>query len=156
MNTATNKPATWFWIVSTIALVWNLMGVMAYITQVTMSPETLQAMPEPKRALYVSIPMWATGAFAFAVWGGAAGCVLLLLRKKTGNRIVDPVICRNFSSTLPLLLHQQFDRSIRTRWYDHADHGYHAWCFPNLVLPQGSSQRLAEIKEVTPISIRCE
>ena len=26
-------------------------------------------------------PGWATGAFAIAVWGGALGCVLLLLRK---------------------------------------------------------------------------
>ena len=104
MNTATNKPATWFWIVSTIALVWNLMGVMAYITQVTMSPETLQAMPEPKRALYVSIPMWATGAFAFAVWGGAAGCVLLLLRKK----LATGLLILSFAGILVQLYHSFF------------------------------------------------
>jgi hypothetical protein len=79
---STIKPATWFWIVSAIALVWNLMGVMAYLAQVTMSPEAMQALPENQRLFYESTPAWATGAFAVAVWGGALGCILLLLRRK--------------------------------------------------------------------------
>jgi hypothetical protein len=85
---STNKPATWFWIVSVIALVWNLMGVMAYIAQVTMSAETLQAMPENERALYESAPTWATAAFAIAVWGGALGSILLLIRKKWATAVL--------------------------------------------------------------------
>lgn len=85
---STNKPATWFWIVSAIALLWNLMGVMAYIAQVTMSPEALQALPENERALYESAPAWATGAFAIAVWGGALGSVLLLLRRKLATSVL--------------------------------------------------------------------
>lgn len=85
---STNKPATWFWIVSAIALLWNLMGVMAYIAQVTMSPEALQALPENDRALYESAPAWATGAFAIAVWGGALGSVLLLLRRKLATSVL--------------------------------------------------------------------
>jgi hypothetical protein len=85
---STNKPATWFWIVSAIALVWNLMGVMAYIAQVTMSAETLQAMPENERALYESAPTWATAAFAIAVWGGVLGSILLLIRKKWATAVL--------------------------------------------------------------------
>jgi hypothetical protein len=85
---STNKPATWFWIVSVIALVWNLMGVMAYIAQVTMSAETLQAMPENERTLYESAPTWATAAFAIAVWGGALGSILLLIRKKWATAVL--------------------------------------------------------------------
>ncbi len=80
--TTSVKPPTWFWIVSGIALVWNLMGVMAYIAQVTMSAEALQALPENERELYTSLPTWATSAFAVAVWGSALGCLLLLMRKK--------------------------------------------------------------------------
>ena len=34
---------TWFWVASILALVWNLMGVMAYIAQVTLTPEALAA-----------------------------------------------------------------------------------------------------------------
>lgn len=76
------KPPTWFWIVSGLALLWNLMGVMAYIAQVTMSPEALDALPENQRALMESTPSWATSAFAIAVWGSTLACILLLLRKK--------------------------------------------------------------------------
>lgn len=79
--TNTIKPPTWFWIVAIVALLWNLMGVMAYIMQVTMSPEAMQALPEAERNLYEATPAWATGAFAIAVWGGALGCLLLVLRK---------------------------------------------------------------------------
>ena len=85
---STTKPATWFWVISLIALVWNLMGVMAYIMQVTMTPEDISMLPENERALYESLPMWATGAFAIAVWGGALGCLLLLLRKTWATSVL--------------------------------------------------------------------
>ncbi len=88
MTSTSNKPPTWFWIVGVIALIWNLMGVFAYIAQVTMSPETLQALPENERVLYESTPAWATGAFAIAVWSGALGCILLLLRRKWATTIL--------------------------------------------------------------------
>ena len=71
----------WFMLVSLIALVWNLLGVTAYIMQVTMSPEALAALPDAERALLESTPAWATGAFAIAVNGGALGCLFLILRK---------------------------------------------------------------------------
>lgn len=84
----TSKPATWFWIVSGIALLWNLLGVMAYIAQVTMSPEALQALPENERTLIEATPPWATGAFAIAVWGGTLGALLLLLRREIATLIL--------------------------------------------------------------------
>ena len=71
----------WFTVVAALALVWNLLGVMAYIMQVTMSPEALAALPQEQRQLYENTPTWATAAFAIAVNGGALGCVLLILRK---------------------------------------------------------------------------
>jgi len=86
--TTTNKPASWFWVVSLIALIWNLLGAMAYIAQVTMSPEAFQALPENERALMESAPTWATSAFAIAVWGGVLGCILLLLRKKLATMVL--------------------------------------------------------------------
>ena len=76
-----NNSPKWFMIVSAILLIWNLLGVMAYIMQVMMSPETLAALPEEQRQLYEDTPAWATAAFAVAVNFGALGCVLLLLRK---------------------------------------------------------------------------
>jgi len=77
-----NKRAPgWFMVVAAVLLVWNLLGVMAYIAQVTMSPEALAALPEAQRQIYETTPAWATAAFAIAVNGGALGCVLLLLKR---------------------------------------------------------------------------
>jgi hypothetical protein len=46
-----------------------------------MSPEALDAMPEPERALYVDVPIWVTSSYAMAVFGGTLACVFLLARK---------------------------------------------------------------------------
>ena len=77
----TIKTPTWFIVVAGVLFVWNLLGVMAYIMQVTMAPEAMAALPEAQRQLYESTPAWATAAFAIAVNGGALGCLLLLLRR---------------------------------------------------------------------------
>ncbi len=68
-----------FWIIGAVALIWNLMGVMNLIMQ--MNADAIAAMPEAQRAIIESRPAWATGAFAIAVFGGALGSLLLLLRK---------------------------------------------------------------------------
>lgn len=102
--TSTTKPATWFWVVSALALVWNLMGVMAYITQVTMSPEALQALPENERTLMESVPMWVTSVFAIAVWGSTLGSILLLMRKK----IATPVFILSFVGIIVQMYYNLF------------------------------------------------
>jgi len=80
-ETMKNKVPTWFMIVAVVLFIWNLMGVLAYIMQVTMSPEALAALPEAQRQMYENIPSWVTAAFAIAVNGGALGALLLILRK---------------------------------------------------------------------------
>ena len=82
MTDTPSKAPTWFLIVGIVALVWNLLGVAAYVMQVTMTPETIAALPEAERALYASTPAWATAAFAIAVNGGALGCLFLILKKR--------------------------------------------------------------------------
>ena len=82
MSELLNREAPkWFMVISVILLIWNLLGVMAYIAQVTMSPESLAALPDDQRQLYESTPAWATAAFAIAVNCGALGCLLLVLKK---------------------------------------------------------------------------
>jgi fucose 4-O-acetylase-like acetyltransferase len=68
-----------FWVIGAVALIWNALGSMNYIMQT--SPGTLAGYPEAARTLVETRPAWATGAFAIAVFGGALGCVLLLLRR---------------------------------------------------------------------------
>lgn len=68
-----------FWLIGALALIWNVMGVINFIVQ--MDPGALASYPESHRAIIEGRPAWATGAFAVAVFGGAIGCILLLLRK---------------------------------------------------------------------------
>ena len=68
-----------FWAIGAVALIWNAMGVMNYFAQ--MNAETVASMPDAYQVVIKGRPTWATGAFATAVFGGALGCVLLMLRK---------------------------------------------------------------------------
>ena len=68
-----------FWAIGAVALIWNVMGVINFFVQ--MNPDVLAAYRESERAIVEGRPAWATGAFAIAVFGGALGSLLLLLRK---------------------------------------------------------------------------
>ena len=80
MNDKASFGVHWsFWIIGAGALIWNVMGVINYLMQ--MNPEALAEYSEAARALVEGRPAWATGAFAIAVFGGALGGLLLLIRK---------------------------------------------------------------------------
>ena len=68
-----------FWAIGAVTLIWNVMGVINFFVQ--MNADALASFPESHRAIIEGRPAWATGAFAIAVFGGALGCLLLLLRK---------------------------------------------------------------------------
>ena len=83
MNTTTKvKPPTWFWIASIAGLVWNCLGVAAYLSQAYMTEEMTLDMSEAELNFMEATPAWVTGVFAIAVWGGLLGCIALLIRKK--------------------------------------------------------------------------
>jgi hypothetical protein len=93
-----------FYWVSGAALVWNLLGVMAYVGQVTMSADALNALPEEQRALYENIPSWVTSAFAIAVNAGAIGCLLLVFRKA----LALPVLILSLAAVFVQMFHNFF------------------------------------------------
>ena len=64
--TTSKKPPVWFWVVSVIALLWNLVGVMNYLNQAFNQVALLEAMDQAQRTAFESIPAWATAAFAIA------------------------------------------------------------------------------------------
>ena len=76
------KPSNLFWVISSIALVWNLMGVFNYLDQAFMTDKVLETLPKEQQILYQDIPAWVTAAFAIAVFSGTLGSLLLLLKKK--------------------------------------------------------------------------
>ncbi len=71
----------WFWVMSLLALVWNLLGVMAFTNQMMMTPEMLALMSQPEQDLFNATPVWVNTAFAGGVFGGALGSVFLLMKK---------------------------------------------------------------------------
>ncbi|MEO1168277.1 MAG: hypothetical protein AAFW97_06170 [Pseudomonadota bacterium] len=76
------KPPGSFWAISILLLIWNVMGVFAYLSQVNTSDEQLaQTYPAAEIAILSSAPGWVTGAFALAVFAGLSGVIALLARK---------------------------------------------------------------------------
>jgi hypothetical protein len=94
----------WFWIVSAIFLLWNLMGVMAFVQHMMITAEQIALMPPDEQALYNGMPTWATAAFACAVFGGSLGCVLLLLKKS----IALPVLTISLLAAIIQMFHSLF------------------------------------------------
>ena len=60
-------------------LIWNVLGCINFFMQ--MNPEMVASYQENEQAIISGRPVWATTAFAIAVFGGALGCILLMLKK---------------------------------------------------------------------------
>jgi len=83
MNTSLqNKPSAGFWIAAIVWLIWNFMGVNAYIQQAYKMEGVRANFNEQQLTIMDNFPAWATAAFAIAVFAGAFGCIALLFRKK--------------------------------------------------------------------------
>ncbi len=70
-----------FWIISIMALLWNVGGCINYVMQ--MDVEFVSTLPLTHQAIIIDRPVWATGGFAIGVFGGAIASLLLLFRKST-------------------------------------------------------------------------
>lgn len=81
MNASVKTPV-WFLVAALLAAAWNGLGVVAFIAETMQTPEQLAQLPEAQQALYTSKPIWATAAFALAVFGGLLGSLSLLIKKK--------------------------------------------------------------------------
>jgi hypothetical protein len=80
-QTKTSVPA-WFWIIAIVALLWNIMGGMIFLTEVFAQESMMETMTEPQKEWVRSTPTWIYIVFAIAVSTGLAGSVFLLLRKR--------------------------------------------------------------------------
>ncbi|BCY29670.1 hypothetical protein [Flavobacterium okayamense] len=81
------KPSTSFWVISVIALLWNAMGVKAYLDQAYVTDSFKAMYNEEQLKMIAEAPAWAMSAFAIAVFGGVLGCILLLMRKKLAKTV---------------------------------------------------------------------
>ncbi len=82
-----DEPPVMFRVVAVAAVIWNVLGVLAFVMNVTISAEAMAAVPEAQQALYAAQPIWVTGAFAIAVFAGLGGSIALVLRKSIATTI---------------------------------------------------------------------
>lgn len=102
MTNSMNKPPIWFWIISVVALIWNGIGVMAYLADAFMTDEMISQMTERQQAFQaIDFPSWYTACYALAVFCGFLGCIFLLLRKSWAK----PMFIISFIAVLGQVLH---------------------------------------------------
>ena len=85
--TTSNKPGALFWIIGIVALIWNAIGVMAYLGEAYMSDDTKALLPAEQIDFMNNQPAWVTAVYAIAVFGGLLACILLLARKKIATSL---------------------------------------------------------------------
>ncbi len=75
------KPPTSYNIIAGVFLVWNLIGLMFYYQQMTLTPEMMASMGAEIAAFLDATPVWANAGYAIAVNAGVLASIALLLRK---------------------------------------------------------------------------
>jgi hypothetical protein len=70
----------WYWIVSAILLIWNLIGCGACFSQLGANSAKITALPVDQRDAWIAMPATARIAYVVAVTAGLLGAVALLLR----------------------------------------------------------------------------
>ena len=83
MSKFMKKPDILFWIIGVLFLLWNIFGCIIYLFDKSLTDNGVlkfggQAALDARHAY----PIWATVAYAIAVWGGLLAAFLYLLRKR--------------------------------------------------------------------------
>ena len=81
MNDSVKTPLH-FWIVAALATVWNAFGAFDYLMTQTRNEAYLANFTDPQRVYFESFPLWMEATWAFGVWGGFLGALLLLFRSR--------------------------------------------------------------------------
>ena len=84
--TVSSKSSLKFWVVGAFGLIWSLMGCYNYLMQI--NPEALAQFPEAYQIVINSRPGWVTVLFVIAVFGGALGSALMLMRRAVARPVL--------------------------------------------------------------------
>jgi putative Mn2+ efflux pump MntP len=98
--------AGWYLPAAIASLLFMILGCAAYLMHVTADPAQ---MPPDQRAAYDALPVWVTAAFAVAVWAGAAGALLLVLRRK----LAEPLLLVSLVAVLMWLAGMMLTARVR-------------------------------------------
>lgn len=80
---STNKPTTSYWVIAGAMLVWNLIGLIFYYQQSTLTEAVMldAGLTAQQIAHILNTPAWGHSGYAVAVNAGVLGAIFLLLRK---------------------------------------------------------------------------
>ena len=77
-----NTPPRWLFWVSILLLLWNLVGIFAFITQWNLSSADIAKLPDAQQQMWAQMGSVTWTAYAVAVLSGTFAAVMLLWRKK--------------------------------------------------------------------------
>lgn len=95
------RPQKWFWIVSIIFLMWNLMGLGAWSAQFADSSAMTEDYTQEQLDFFYAYPDWYQWIFGIAVFTGVIACILLLFKKKSAVSmalvsLITVLICKGY------------------------------------------------------------
>lgn len=70
------------WIIGVLTLLWNLMGAFDYLATELRLDFYMSQFTEQQLDYFYGFPAWAVAGWALGVWGGLAGSIGLLLRRR--------------------------------------------------------------------------
>lgn len=90
MNTTSEamKPPRWYWVIAGLAVLWMLLGVMAWVMDFMTDEAGLAKMSEAQRQLYLARPQWLFAVYGVAIFSGLIGAIGLLLRKAWASMLL--------------------------------------------------------------------
>lgn len=75
----------WFKTVAFLALIWNFMGIVNFISQILMTASELNELPYEEQQLISGTRLWINMAFAIAVFGVLEEVYFYCIEKKRLN-----------------------------------------------------------------------
>lgn len=78
----------WFTPVAVAALLWNLLGCVAFIADLRLTPDDIAHLSAAQQVLYQARAGWAIAATGIAVIGGALGSLGLLMRRRWASGLL--------------------------------------------------------------------
>lgn len=89
-----NQQPKSFYVIASITLIWNLIGVFQYLGMAYMSAETFNSLDESMQNYISNEPAWVTAVFALAVFSASIASIGLLLRKAWSHPVfVFSAVC---------------------------------------------------------------